>query len=336
MNLRSIYRVWFFFSFFILTVPAAHAQREDMMQRRGTAGGSVAITGRVLLPSGGVADNGVRVTLRDSTLPLATTPADRNGEFKFANLAEGIYFVEVVGDGKLYEPVTQQVELVRGRGANLTIYLKPKSEVRDAKARDRSVSLAELNQKVPAGARKEYEKSLKLAEDGKTEQAVERLRQAIALYPDYLTARAQLGAQYLKLKMPAEAVEQFEAALRIDPKAFRPRLNIGIVAVEQKDYPTAINHLRQALTADASDPAPHLYLGIALLGTDDLQSSFDELSKAIILGNSDYAVAHYYIAFIHAKRGERADAVRELKAYLESSPTGELADHARVMLDRMN
>ncbi|HVF88412.1 MAG TPA: tetratricopeptide repeat protein, partial [Pyrinomonadaceae bacterium] len=290
---------------------------------------------RVLLPSGSTADNGVRITLRNSTLPLAAIPTDRNGEFRFTNLSEGIYFVEAVGDGKLYEPVTQQVELVRGRSANLTIYLKAKSEVRDAKANDRSVSLAELNQKVPAGARKEYEKSLKLAEEGKTEQAIERLKGALVIYPDYLAARTQLGTQYLKLKMPAEAVEQFEAAMKIDPKAFRPRLNLGVIAVEQKDYPAAIIHLQQAITADASDPAPHLYLGIALLGTGDLQSSFDELSKALILSNSEYAVAHYYIAFIHTKRGERADAVRELKTYLASSPAGELADHARVMLDKM-
>lgn len=335
MNLRSIYRVWFYTAFFILAVPSAYAQREDMMERRGTVGGSVGITGRVLLPSGSIADNGVRVTLRNSTLPLTTIPTDRNGEFKFTNLTEGIYFVEAVGDGKLYEPVTQQVELVRGRSANLTIYLKAKSEVRDAKAGDRSVSLAELNQKVPAGARKEYEKSLKFVGEGKTEQAVEHLKQAVALYPDYLTARNQLGAQYLKLKMPAEAIEQFEAALKVDPKAFMSRLNLGIIAVEQKDYPAAINHLRQALTADGAAPAPHLYLGIALLGTDDLQSSFDELSKAIILSNSEYTVAHYYIAFIHTKRGERDDAIRELKTYLESSPSGELADHARVLLGKM-
>ncbi len=334
MNLRSIIRACLYITLFVLAAPAAHAQREDM-QRRGTVGGSVGITGRVLLPSGNPADNGVRVTLRNSTLPLMTIPTDRNGEFKFVNLAEGIYFVEAVGDSKLYETVTQQVELVRGRGANLTIYLKAKTEVRDAKANDRSISLAELNQKVPAGARKEYEKSLKLAGEGKTEQAVERLRGALVIYPEYLAARNQLGAQYLKLKLPAEAVAQFEAALKIDPKAFRPRLNLGIIAVEQKDYPAAITHLRQALTADASDPAPHLYIGIALLGTDDLQSSFDELSKAIILSNSEYAVAHYYIAFIHTKRGERADAVRELQTYLESAPTGELADHARTMLDKM-
>ncbi|HVF88383.1 MAG TPA: carboxypeptidase-like regulatory domain-containing protein, partial [Pyrinomonadaceae bacterium] len=113
MNLRNIDRVWFCFAFFILAAPSAHAQREDM-QRRGTFGGSVGITGRVLLPSGSVADSGVIITLRNSTLPLASIPTDRNGEFRFTNLAEGIYFVEAVGDGKLYEPVTQQVELVRG------------------------------------------------------------------------------------------------------------------------------------------------------------------------------------------------------------------------------
>ena len=180
MNPRSVHLGWLYIAVFIFAAPSVRAQRDDFGQRRGI-GGSFVITGRVLLPSGGPADSGVKVTLRNTTLPLSTLPTDRNGEFKFINLGEGTYFVEVVGDRKLYEPVTQEVELVRGRSANLTIYLKARSEVRDAKARDRSVSLAELDQKIPPAARRVYEKSLNHAAEGQTEAAVGRVKEALAI-----------------------------------------------------------------------------------------------------------------------------------------------------------
>ena len=308
--------------------PGAAAPAPGVSMSRETGG----ITGRVQLPSGNNVSTWVKVTLRIAQQPLMTITADKNGEFRFTNLRNGVYWVEVVGDSKLYETVTEEVEINRNRTINLTITLRDRKDAAASKPPAGVVSVAELEQNVPARARKEYEKGTKLIGNGDVVPGLEHIRQAIIIYPDYLAARNELGSQYLKQKRLQEAVEQFEATIKLVPQAFAPRLNIGIVLVEQKKYREALEHLNRAVSIDASQPAAHLYRGVASLGVDELTGAFEELSKALILGGDQYAVAHYYIAFVRIKRGEKPEAAGELQAYLKAAPDGELAEHAKTLL----
>lgn len=296
--------------------------------------GNGSIMGRVVMPSGHPVGERIRITLSTLSDPGIGLYTDTNGFFNFDGLSQGNYYVEVAGDPKRYEPVTEQVRLMRGMRVNLVIPLKEKG-VASKTNTGNVVSSAETDQNVPAQAKKEFEKATSLANDGKALEAIERYKQAIEIYPPYLMARNDLGVQYLKLKQLDEAIEQFEAAIDIGPKAFNPRLNIGIALVEKKRFTDAIDQINEALSIDSSAPAAHLYLGIASVETDDLDSAFRELGKALALGGPEYAVAHYYKAHLFLKKGEREPAVSELKIYLEKFPKGEYADKAHAMLDKL-
>jgi tetratricopeptide (TPR) repeat protein len=294
------------------------------------------ISGRIVLPSGHPVNSRVRVTLSSAETPGITTYTDNNGVFSFSNLHEGIYTLEAAGDPKLYEPVTEQVRLIRSMQLSLTIYLKEKSAPEKRTAED-VVSLAELemDQKVPIQAKKEFEKATRLVSEGDTQKAIEHYKRAIAIYPKYLMARNDLGVQYLKLKRWTDATEQFETAIEMNPKAFNPRLNLAIVLIEQKKYPQAIDQLVQALLLQSNSPAAHLYLGVASLEVDELDAADRELAKAISLGGPQYSVAHYYLAQAQIKRGDRDAAMRELEIYLEQSPNGEYSASARSLLEKL-
>jgi tetratricopeptide (TPR) repeat protein len=292
------------------------------------------ISGRVVLPSGHPVNSRVRVTLSSAEAPGITTYTDNNGIFSFSNLHEGVYTLEAAGDPNLYDSVFEQVRLIRSMQLHLTIYLKEKSTPAKRLAGN-TVSLAELDQKVPAAARREFEKATQLVSQGNIQQAIEHYKRAISIYPEYLMARNDLGVQYLKLKRWEDAAEQFEAAIETNPKAFNPRLNFGIALIEQRKYPQAIDQLLQALSLQSDSPAAHLYLGIASLKTDELDTAERELSKAISLGGPQYSVAHYYLAQVQMKRGDRAGAVRELETYLEHAPDGEHCASARSLLEKL-
>jgi Tfp pilus assembly protein PilF len=297
----------------------------------GTPGGS--ITGRVVLPSGNPVNDRVRITLSTPEDPGFQGYTDNNGYFAFANLPEGIYTVEVLADRKLYEPVSEMVRLIRSSRANLMIYLKEKSKPPNSSGN--VVSATETAQQVPVPARKEYERATRLLNEGKTQEGIERLKQALAIYPDYLAARNDLGVQYLKLNRFAEATEQFEVAIEINPRAYNPRLNLGIVLLKLKKYNDATEHLNRAVAIDSSKPASHLYLGIALVETDELAPAERELATAVSMGGQEYAVAHFHLARVSMKKGERDEAIRELKSFLETSPTGEEAVRARLLLEKL-
>jgi tetratricopeptide (TPR) repeat protein len=293
------------------------------------------IEGRVLLPSGQSANFNVKIALSELHRPLVTLYTNKHAEFRFPNLREGEYYVQAVADEKIYEPVTQRVWLNRGQTYQLTITLRKKEETAKRKAGAQVVSATELDQAAPPAARKEYNQALRWAGKGDARQAVERFRRAIAIYPEYLAARNDLGAQYLKLKRFDEAAEQFRVVLEKEPRYFNSRFNLGLVLIEQKDYAASVAQLNQAVAIDGALPAPRLWLGVALLQTGDLPGAERELSRALITGGANFVAAHYYLAHVFMRRGDSAEASRALKAYLEGSPKGEYAEEARQLLKKL-
>ncbi|HMB30079.1 MAG TPA: tetratricopeptide repeat protein [Blastocatellia bacterium] len=293
------------------------------------------IEGRVLLPSGRSANFNVKIILSDLNRPLNTLYTNKNAEFRFTNLNEGEYYVQAVADEKIYEPSTQKIRLARSQIYQLTITLRKKEEIERRKTGPQVVSASEFEQPAPPLARKEYDQAVRLASKGNMRQAVERFQRAIAIYPDYLDARNDLGAQYLKLKRFDEADEQFRIVLEKNPKYFDSRFNLGLVMIERKNYVAAIEQLNQAVAIDDAQPSPRLWLGVALLETGDLPGAERELSRALITGGANFVAAHYYLAHIFMRRGDSAEASRALRAYLKGSPKGEYAEEARLLLKKL-
>ncbi len=310
----------------------AQQDRPRIGNPSGEPRGSGSITGRVVLPSGQPVNERVRITLSSLTDPGMVLYTDNQGEFGFQGLREGNYTIEVSADKKLYDLTTQEVRLIRGTHIRLMLPLKERGESEEKKAAGEVVSVEELSQNVPAAAKKEFENGVKLAGEGKINEAIERFQSAITIHPPYLMARNDLGVQYLKLKKYEQAIEQFESAIQINAKSFNPRLNLGIALVDTRKFTDALDQLNQAVLINSASPAARLYLGIAALETDELDRAFIELGKAQSLGGSDYVVAHFYRAQVYIKKGENDLAIRELNWFLEKVPSGEMAKRARAML----
>jgi tetratricopeptide (TPR) repeat protein len=292
------------------------------------------ISGQVVLPSGHQVNTRIKITLSGNRLSPTTTYTDNKGRFAFGGLGDGTYTVEVEGVSTLYEPVTQEVRVIYGASPPLLIHLKEKAGS-TGKSKNNVVSVAQLDEQVPDEARKEFEKGIELSDKGKFQDAAERFKKALAIFPNFFRARNTLGIQYLKLGRWAEAAEHFEKAIEIDPKALGPRQNIASALIEQKKYAEAIEHLNRALSIDSSSPTAHLYAGIASLGVDAIDQAERELSTALSLGGAEYSNAHFYLALVYMKKGERQPAIRELNAYLEKLPKGEKAPRARQLLEKL-
>lgn len=293
------------------------------------------IEGRVFLPSGHSINSNVKVILSNRQNPLYTLYTNKHGEFRFTEMKEGIYYLEVVADSKVYDPVMREVWLKRGEELNLTIYLSTKRDELIRTITAKTVSVAELNRNIPAAARREYGRAQERIREGDVLTAIEHLRRAIARHPDYLIARNDLGVQYLKLERFDEAAEQFRAAIGKSPSYFNPRLNLGLVLFEQRKYTEAREQFRQAVSLDSARPAAHLWLGVTLIETGDLDQAERELVRARALGGAGYALAHYYVAQVYLKRDQPEAALHELTTYLEEAPQGEKAEEARLLIERL-
>ena len=311
----------------------ARAQQEAEPQTGVADFNNAVIEGRVTLPSGFAAKRYVRITLSNAHSVLSTLYTNNSGEFQIRNLSEGVYYVQAeVQDGS-YEPAVRRIELGRGLVAQVTLELREKAGPSAVLLRpaSRVVSAAELQQTVPSAAKREYGLGLKAVGKGDFVGAAGHFEAALSVYPEYLAARNDLGAQYLKLKRLDEAEREFQSVLARDPKNFNAVFNLGLVRVERHDYAAAIAQLNQAISVDATRPVARLWLGFALLETGDVQAAERELLKALVMGGPECAAANYHLARINLGRGDSAEAARYLSVYLEDAPKGEYAEDARQL-----
>ena len=290
------------------------------------------IEGRVRLPSGFSAEKNVRITLRNSEVALYTRYTDKHGEFRFDNLSEGFYYVQAELEG--FIPEQKSIALGRGIVSQVTLQLHEDS-VRFAFNVSRVVSVAELRQVVPPAARKEYELGLKAVGKNDVAGAANHFQQAISIYPEYLAARNDLGAQFLKLKRIDEAEKHFQIVIDKDPKNFNAKYNLGLVSIERKNYAHAITQLNAAIVIDSTRPVARLWLGLALLETGDLASAERELTKALVMGGTECVASHYHLARIYLARGDTNEALRAVRAYLQDAPKGEYVKEAKQLEEQI-
>ena len=298
-------------------------------------GGSHIISGKIFFPSGRRAEGSIQVKLRSLTTPDISIMTDSSGSFSFSNIAPGNYTVEV-NAGKDYEVAEERVSVepdiqsVTGMPAvqvsrryTVMITLQPK-RTENTKASVVNAALAE----VPDDARTLYEKALALSQKGDTAKAIEDLRAAISIYPQFPLALNQLGVEYLKIGNARQAIEPLHSATELKPEAFSPRLNYGIALLETHQFASAETQLRAALKI-SSTPSAHMYLGMTLIGIKHIDDAQKELETAISNGGENLGQAHYYLGGIYWQKHDYRRAADEIETYLRLTPDAPDAQKVR-------
>src|ERR1043165_7780991 len=180
----------------LVSVVASAQQEVDPKQKVADTNDAI-IRGRVTLPSGFAMEGYARITLRTDQSILSTLYTNSSGEFQIRNLSQGIYFVEAEIKNSKFETTVRRVELGRGLMVDVNLELREKKDPAALNRSNKVVSAAELQQTIPSAAKKQYELGLKFVGKGNFQQAATYFQNALAIYPEYLAARNDLGAQYL-------------------------------------------------------------------------------------------------------------------------------------------
>ncbi|MFN2577671.1 MAG: tetratricopeptide repeat protein [Pyrinomonadaceae bacterium] len=285
-----------------------------------------------MLPNGGFLSEGVRITLQTIRGVEASIYTDNTGRFEFTRLALGKYQIVAEADRDKFEISTETVEIVGARNPTSVVTIVLREKQQPGRPRAAAISATELDAKVPARARKEFEQASKLNREGKTEEAIDHLRKAIALYPRYLMAHNDLGAELLDLGRLDQSEAEFRTAVNIDPSAFNPILNLGIVLVKKKQFPQARIALDKAISIQAQSPAARLYSGLAFIGTSEFEQAAKEFLAAHYLGSSDYAIALFHLGELYMNRGEHELARQYFLRYLQEAPQAGNSNQVRKLI----
>jgi tetratricopeptide (TPR) repeat protein len=117
----------------------------------------------------------------------------------------------------------------------------------------------------------------------------------------------------LELTDIEEAKLAYERVLQLDPAHADAHVNIGRLLHEQKAPAAAEKHYRAALEADPQHDTAAFNLGVALEDLGRMRDAIGAYELAIEL-DPENADAHYNIAGIYERRGDKAAALRHLKA----------------------
>jgi tetratricopeptide (TPR) repeat protein len=308
----------------LLLLPAAASA-----QRTGGRGGS--IRGNVILPNGASLNERAKVILQTDRGVRSNVYTDNRGRFQFDQLTPNIYEVVIETDGDRFETAKVTVEVFPGSPAIINVNLKDKKGKESTNAG--TVSTGELDTAVPSPAKKEFERATEASKGGRSDEAIDHFRKAIALYPQYVMAHNDLGAELLGQGKLDDAAEELRRAIQLDSKAFNPHLNLGIVLVQKHEFPAAAAELKTAVELQPNSPAARLYNGMALEGSNAGDEAVRELRTAHELGGPTFAVALFHLGEIYMEKGERLLARQAFQTYLLEAPNDTNAPQARKWLE---
>jgi Flp pilus assembly protein TadD len=167
------------------------------------------------------------------------------------------------------------------------------------------------------------------ASRNETDKAIDNLKRAVDLHPDFALALNELGVQYLRKGQLDKAAEVLTKALQLAPEAPEPSLNYGIVLLQQKKFADAEKQLRDAVKKNENAFTAHLYLGITLIHFKNYAEAETELRKAVTLGGPKASQAHYYLGGLYWQTGSFKQAADELDMYLKLEPKAANAEKVR-------
>ncbi len=284
------------------------------------------------MPNGAFIGDNVKVSLLTYNGTLAIIFTANQGLFEFQDLVPGNYEVQVEPTGLRFDTVSQSVQVFKGAPSVITVSLKEKPAAKNNAPNGNSISISEIGADVPKAARKEFELASKAAQENKPDVAIAHLRKAISIYPTFVMALNDLGAQLLAQGKLEEAGDELRRAISIDGKAFNPNLNLGIVLVQQHRFAEAIEFLNRAVSLDATSPAARLYAGLAEMGLGNSDSAEKHLTAAYQIGGRSYALALFHLGQLSMNRGDRASAKKWFELYLHDVPNAVNADQVRKLI----
>ena len=215
---------------------------------------------------------------------------------------------------------------------------------------------------------KHYKSATVYHDLGEFERAISEYRQAIALNPNSALIYNRLGVAYSELKQYDAALDAYQKALALSPMTTELHYNVGLVHLKQGNLRRALEAFKYAITLDTEWEDAYTGLGEVYLKQGNLGQAAHAYKQATRLnrnkdpsailglgkvyarqGRWDHAItavekaieiqvdnteAHYQLAQIYIKRGEKKKAASAMAFFKVLRQTDPLLQEAEIWVKR--
>ncbi len=271
------------------------------------------------------------ITLVSVTSGYMKVSMVQGASFEFSQVPPGRYRVRLESVG--YEMAEKEID-VQPLGTGSTEFVSmilgpPEKDADDVQPTEGMATVTASSLGVPTKAFKEMEKSAEESKKGNPKKAIDHLKKALKIHPEYAEAYNNLAVQYSKLGRDGEAIEAFEKSVQLQPTA-RAYLNLGILHFRQQRSQEAIAALVQSNRLDATNVAPVRALAEIYYGIGQYILALKRFWEWNQLSPDPEAV----LGMCHCYRrlGFNEEARRQLRDYLAANPESERAQKIRQVL----
>jgi len=275
------------------------------------------LTGRIEPPVA------VPVFLHGATAPFEnSTESGADGRFRFHKIPAGTYTLAIstAARGQVLETIELSPGTVDSKG-RLDIVIgidDSRLESEGVRATGATVSATVLS--IPDRALREYEEARQSLSRGEPERASAHLSRAVEMAPQFAAAWNQLGVMAYQARRYGDAEAKFRRALDADPEAFEPLVNLGGVLLNLGRPREALGYNQRAVTRRPNNALANSQLGMAYFNLDDPDPAEKYLKTAIQLDPAHFSHPQLTLAEIYLRRGDRASALLQFRAFLKEHP----------------
>jgi tetratricopeptide (TPR) repeat protein len=158
-----------------------------------------------------------------------------------------------------------------------------------------------------------------LLDEGKVDEAIPHLQQALQLNPNYAEARNNLGNALFQKGEVDDAITQIQQALELKPNFAEAHFNFGNALLQKGEVNEAITHFQYALQIKPDYADARNNLGNALLQTGGVDGAIAQFQQALQI-KPNYAEAHYNLGNALLKMGRVNDAIVQFRQALQIKP----------------
>ena len=158
-----------------------------------------------------------------------------------------------------------------------------------------------------------------LWQNGKTEDAIEHMEQALRLKPDFAEAHNNLGNALFQSGRRQEAIKQYEQALQLKPDFPGAHYNLGVVLEQAGRMQEAMGQWEQAVRIKPDYVEALNSLGVALCRAGKIQEAMRQWEEALRI-KPDSAEVHYNLAFALEQGGKMKEALGHYEQALRIRP----------------
>jgi tetratricopeptide (TPR) repeat protein len=241
-----------------------------------------------------------------------SVPLSADGSFEFHSAQNGVQELRVVSPHGAI--IHKETVFISGPHQLLAVRLPEEANV--PRASTNTVSIQQLEHKVPPEAKKAFERGQQAAAQAKYQEAIAAFRQAVTIDPEYADGLNELGVAEAATGDLEHAAEDFQKAINVAPEHPMALPNLSIVLAKMRRFHDAEQVARRALKV-VPDSARVRYILAAsiLVEHGDTEEALQNLERA----SSEIPKAHLVAADVLIILNRPEDAIRHLEQFLRDA-----------------